>query len=142
MLFCHSRIKVFSMSSQDTFGSEENRSGDMLDRLIWKTTQEQVGDGSAYRTAVVERKELRFLPKIVANNRKAFMALGVLAGLSGGVKAVDAMWPESTEQVAEDKKNDVNVASVSFDVHSQVCDQGIDDCYVDTGKGAKKISQK
>lgn len=130
------------MSSQDTFGSDESKSGGMLDRLIWKTRREEMGDGSAYRTAVVERKELRFLPKLVANNRKAFMALGVLVGLSGSAKAIDAMWPESVEQVTEDTADDVNVASVRFEVHSQVCDQDIEDCYVDLGNGLSKIPQK
>ncbi len=129
-----------SLDSQDQFGFEQAKPGNILDRLIWRSHQEQVGDGSAYRTAIVQRRELRFLPRIVVNNRKKLMMLGVVAGLGGVLKAVDAMPP--TERAPENTAIDADVASITFDVHSQVCGQGIDDCYVDTGKGLEKISQK
>lgn len=141
-IFLGTPIFIKMLDSQDKFGSQEMKSGDILDRLIWKTTHDQVGDGSAYRTAIVERKELRFLPRVVLNHRKKLMALGVLAGLSGGAKAVEALWPESTEQAIENKADDVNVASVRFQVHSQICGKEVEDCYVDVGDGLSKIPTK
>jgi len=125
---------------EENFGSQEGKVDGFIDRLLLKRTREQVGDGHPYRSAVVERETPTFLGNLVIQHGTKLMVLGVLAGLAGTGKAVEAMWPQDK---ATPNNTDVTVVSVKFHVDSSVCDnQQIEDCYVDAGNGLNKIPLK